>query len=359
MNPLNPTPSHRKTTVFDVAKLAGVSVGTVSRVINDFANVTDENRERVAQAMKELGYVRQKGLAGASKLSHNRFRTQNIGLVYADASEQWANHPLLAAYTMGVERATQEYGLHTMVEMWTEGDPTPRCISDQKIDGLLLKSSRQVPSFIQKVSSNLPVILIGLNDPLNDLPQFAPDNHGAGWMVAHHLWERGHRRIAFLSTEGTHPMFLARGSGYESFLRARGAFDPALRLFEDRSLAGAPPELSPPDMTALLQKVLRLPEPPTAIITANDWMARGLYTALAQAGFKVPGDMSVIGFDNEVAVCTSMAPALTSHEIAFAQTAYAAAHELIQRIESPSRFYNPSVVMVRGTLVERESVRSL
>lgn len=359
---MEPTDHPRKksgATIPEVAAKAGVSVGTVSRVINGFANVTEENRERVQRAMEELAYEKPRAAANPLiRLNRARFRTCNIGLVFAEVSKQWANHPLLASYTMGVERASQEHELHTLVEIWVKGDPLPRCVSDQKIDGLLIKTTRGLPEFVHDLPPHLPVITIGLDDPISTLPQVTPDNHGSGWTVTHHLWEKGHRRIAFLSTEAAHPMFLARAQGYEAFLRAQQAYDPSLLVLGDDSTAGKSPELTPPDMTELLRAVT-VKERPTAIITANDWMARGLYTALENAGLRVPQDVSVVGFDNATAVCTSMSPALTSYDISFAKTAYAAAWELFAQIEEPSRRREPSIQMVRGSLVERESVRSL
>lgn len=348
-------------TIPEVAAKAGVSVGTVSRVLNGFANVSQENRDCVQQAIKELGYEKTRSAQHTQpRLNRSRFHTGNIGLVFAEMSTQWANHPLLSAHTMGVEQAAQERGLHTLVEMWNAGDPLPRCVGEQKIDGLLIKTTRSIPDFVRNLPPNLPVIVIGFDNPICTLHQVGPDNRGAGWTVTRYLWDRGHRRIAFLSTEASHPMFLARAHGYEAFLRAQHAFDPSMLVLEDQFKTGETPEEVPPDMASLLKAVTRTGEArPTAIITANDWMARGLYVTLAKEGCQVPHDISVIGFDNSTAVCTSMSPPLSSFDVSFSKTAYIAAWELFSQIGEPNRRREPVIQMVRGTLIERESVRSI
>src|SRR5690606_34716171 len=131
---------------------------------------------------------------------------------------------------------------------------------------------------------------------------------GAGWVVADHLWQKGHRRIAFLCVDALHPMFITRLHGYESYLRIKQAYDPALVLMESLVFNPSAPEETPPDMTAILDRLLAATHgaEPTAIITANDWMARGLYTALARRGLQVPQDISVAGFDNIGMLCSAM-----------------------------------------------------
>lgn len=347
-------------TVNDVARSAGVSVGTVSRVLNGAANIAPVNLAKVQQAIRELGYQKNHS-AGllASRKTGSSTRTGNIGLVFAEMGSAWSTHPLLAAYTMGVEQACQEHGYHPLVELTVPSRELPRCVREQKIDGLLVKATRGVPAFLNDLPAGLPVILISINDPTELLPQVAPDNRGAGWVVADYLWQQGHRRIGFVCTDSQHPMFIERMQGYESFLRMQQAFDPARVVMESLVVNPNLPEETPPDMTRALQRLLSAnpAAAPTAIITANDWMARGLYAGLAARGLRVPHDLSVVGFDNEGMICAAMTPPLTSFDLGLAEVVRNAAMQLFARIENPSIKNNHSVLLTRGHLIERESVR--
>ncbi|MFA6962556.1 MAG: LacI family DNA-binding transcriptional regulator [Opitutaceae bacterium] len=349
-------------TVNDVARSAGVSVGTVSRVLNGAANIAPENLAKVQKAMSDLGYQKHHS-AGllASRKNGSSSRSGNIGLVFADAGPAWSNHPLISAYTMGIEEACRESGFHPLVELASPSGDLPRCVREGKVDGLLVKATRGVPSFVKNLPAHLPVILISVNDPAVNIPQVAPDNQGAGWVVADHLWKKGHRRIAFVCTDSMHPMFITRMHGYESYLRLKGTFDPALVVMESQVENPSVPEETPPDMEAVLDRLLVATRgaEPTAIITANDWMARGLYDAIARRGLKVPQNISVVGFDNVGMLCATMSPTLTSFDLDFSAVVRAAAMDLFDYIEEPGLKRDPSVRLVRGHLVERESVRGL
>lgn len=345
-------------TITDVARSAGVSVGTVSRVLNGASNIAPENLKKVRDAMAELGYQKHHsaGLLAARK-SGATSRTGNIGMVYAEAGPSWKNHPLVAAYTLGVEQACQEKGYHSLIEHSVDDTALPRCVRERKVDGLLVRCTRAIPEFLKGAPLGVPVVFVGLNDPAAHFPQVTPDNQGAGWIMADQLWERGHRRIAFLCDDARHPMFIARLHGYESYLRQRQAFAPELVVMRDRRQLGGRvnPESAPPDMEGLLAPLLDLPADrrPTAILTANDWMARGLYSALAARGLSIPADMSVAGFDNMELLCEAMTPPLSSFDLGFSAVARAAAMKLFDMIANPTERLDPAVHLVRGRFVDR------
>ncbi|MDR1284328.1 MAG: LacI family transcriptional regulator [Opitutaceae bacterium] len=349
-------------TVQDVARNAGVSVGTVSRVLNGATNIAPENLKKVQVAIEELGYQKNHS-AGllASRRIGSIARTGNIGMVYTEVGASWRNHPLVAAYTLGVEQACKEKGYHSLTELSSDDNAVPRCVRERKIDGLLVRCTRTVPEFLKTEPLNIPVVFIGFNDPTIRFAQVAPDNQGAGWVMADHLWQRGHRRIAFLCDDALHPMFIARLHGYESYLRQRQAFAPERVIMKEHHRAGDRilPESTPPDMTALLTPLLAFPadKRPTAILTANDWMARGLYNALVAHGLRVPDDMTVAGFDNMELLCEAMVPPLTSFDPGFTAVARAAAMEVFDMIATPAEHRDPAVHLVRGRLAERGSVR--
>ncbi|WP_043582800.1 LacI family DNA-binding transcriptional regulator [Geminisphaera colitermitum] len=352
-------------TVTDIARHAGVSVGTVSRVLNGATNISPDNLDSVQRAISKLGY--KKHLPAPKPLMARKLaaddRTGNIGMVFAGAGQAWTNHPLFAAYTLGVEQACQQSGVHALVEISSDDSMLPRCVVERKIDGLLVKSTSTVPAFVKQLPADLPVVFIGLNDPSVALPQVAPDSLGSGWLVADYLWQRGHRRIAFVCTNATHPQFITRQQGIEGYLRQRDGYDPALVIMrkaegDDSKSRRAAPESTPPDLEAEVKQLFfrSAGQRPTAIVTANDWMAHGLYRALARHGLRVPQDVSVVGFDNMEPLCTVLEPALTSYDVSFAAQSKAAAFDLFHLIENPAHRQENSVRLVRGNIVERQSV---
>jgi LacI family transcriptional regulator len=347
-------------TVNDVARTAGVSVGTVSRVLNGAANIAPENLEKVQRAMSELGYQKHHS-AGllASRKNGVGARTGNIGMVYTEVSQSWENHPLVAAYALGVERAAEEKGFHSLIELSSDGTQLPRCVREGKIDGLLIKATRSVPQFIAQLPKDFPVVIVGRSEPALDIAQVAVDNQGAGWLMTEYCWGHGHRKIAFLCSDARHPMFIGRLQGYEAFMREQGAFDAGLVcLHEKPAVTLNEPERIPPDFRDAVKRLMDLPvaERPTAIIAANDWMARGIYTVFAEMGLKVGRDISVAGFDNMSFLCEALFPQLTSFDVDLGAVAYSATQLLLGMISGAQQNRSTVLQLVRGRLIERVSV---
>ncbi|OJV04078.1 MAG: hypothetical protein BGO12_17370 [Verrucomicrobia bacterium 61-8] len=358
---MNSNQPRQSVTIPDVARAAGVSVGTVSRVLNGHPNITRKNLERVQKAIADLQYEKCRSAEMlVSRRNGSRVQTGNIGMVYTEMAGDWSNHPLVAAYSMGVERACREKGFHALIEFCGDNQGLPRCVRDGKVDGLLVKATRGLPEYLADLPKDFPVVCVGLNEPTAHVQQVAPDNRGAGWMVVDYLWGAGHRRIGFVCNDLMHPMFLARFQGYEGALRSRRAFDPALCALDEVDLVDRVPELCPPNMTQAVERLLAAPgEPVTAIVAANDWMAQGVYGALERLDRRVPADISVVGFDNAVQVCASLSPQLTSFAIPFGDVAYAAALRVIEKIRVADSLWDHSLHLVRGEIVERASVADL
>ena len=358
------SPNHarvgKKVTIGAVAKHAGVSVGTVSRVLNGYNNITPENLDKVQEAIALMGYQKSRSVeTPAPRRRGLRTGTGNIGLAFYDMDVTWTNHPLVSQYTFGAEQACREKGFHTLVELCGSSDTLPRCVRDRKVDGLLVKTVHAVPGFINQLPSDFPVICIGFNNPSASIRQVAADDRGAGWETTEYLWRLGHRRIAFICVDVSHPMMLARMHGYEGYLRMQHAFDPARMYAGELSAAKVPVQKGmPPDMTEALEAVWpEQGEKPTAIIVSNDWAASSLYEALAAKGLRVPDDVSVTGFDNTPRLCDTLRPPLSSYAIPFDGVAYQGACELFALIERAGKVRQRSIMLIQGSLFERASVR--
>ncbi|MAX25146.1 MAG: hypothetical protein CMJ19_11645 [Phycisphaeraceae bacterium] len=346
-------------TIKQVADYAGVSIGTVSRVINSNNTVGRDHAQRVQEAIKALGYRRNSAaqiLGGRNRVGGAR--TGNIGVLFHGCKPQWRRYTMVSAYCDGIEHECAGQNYHAIVEM-DYGLDYVRCVEDGKVDGLLVKSLGPLPDFVLEIAKRIPVIGLGMSMPDLPIHQVTPDNRVAGWSVTQSLWEKGHRRIGFL-VANHHPMFITRWQGYDEFLRTHGRVneqwvqwftDPSDQRHMDLSKA-------PVDMSPSLLKMLALPEDqrPTAIIVSDDHTAVALLNKLISLDVKVPDQVSIVSFDNVVDICRSCRPTLSSYEIPLHQVGREATRLLLELIRNPQESSMPLTHNVPGKLFLRESV---
>ena len=357
-------------TIKQVAHHAGVSVGTVSRVINGFDNISSDNLHKVQDAMTSLGYEKatpSRAVQSQSSRDSSR-KTGNIGIFFSSMTSDWAGHPLFTEYMQGIEQACQEKSYHSVVEFADErsNNSLPRLILENKVDALLLKGDPAQMGWLDRLPAKMPVVGLAMQDPTLRLPQVMPDNRSAGWQMAAHLWEMGHRRIACLMPQAYHVMFLSRRHGVEEFLRQKGAYDKNLDIcLEQPDVVDAQglsrPEPSPPDFERLVKQLWQMPieQRPTAIIAVNDWTAAGLYMAMFKLGLTVGKDLSIVGIDNAPSVRNMLNPGLTTYAMPFAQAASVAVKQLIHQLHSTIDDKSAGIYLVTGQIVERQSVADL
>lgn len=269
--------------MMDVANLAGVSHQTVSRVLNNQPNVREATRAKVLQAIEDLGYRRN---SAARALVTQRSGT--LGIV-TTGSEHYGPSQTLAV----VEQAAREAAYFVAVA--TAANPTPDMITaiferfhDQAVEGaVVIAPTEEIAAAARKASADLPVLMIAAT-PRWDPGQLAVsvDQGAGGQMVAQHLIDLGHRDVVHLA--GPEDWFdaRARARGWHALLAQAG-----IRARADR----------PGDWTAAAGYAVGrelLSHLPTAVFAANDHMALGVLRAFAEAGVEVPGQVSVVGFDD-------------------------------------------------------------
>jgi LacI family transcriptional regulator/LacI family repressor for deo operon, udp, cdd, tsx, nupC, and nupG len=275
----------RPPTIRDVARLAGVGVGTVSRVLNDSPLVTDETQGRVRQAIQQLGYRRS---SAARNLSLGRSRT--IGVV-----APFFTSPSVVERLRGVAERLPRDGYDLMIFDVETSDQRADALRDfaHRVDGLLVVS---LPVSDEEVAAlrrdDLPVVLVDVGH--SELPHVVIDNVRGGEMATEHLLDKGHRRIGFVGDRSENPFgFTSSERRRQGYLRAleRAEIGPD-RSLERRGGAGRA------DARALAGKLLALDDPPTAVFAASDIQAIGVLEAAEAAGVRVPDDLAVIGFDD-------------------------------------------------------------
>jgi DNA-binding LacI/PurR family transcriptional regulator len=295
-------------TVAQIAELAGVSVPTVSRVINGRSDVAPLTRAKVEEVISQHGFRRLKRPANRAAL---------LELVF---------HELAGAYAMeiikGVERVADQNGLavvlsemhgHTPGRGWIEGVLARRPIGVIAVfSGLTPQQSDQIRS------RDIPFVLLDpTGDPGHEFPSVGAANWSGGFSATRHLLDLGHRRIATIT--GPHGMLSSRArlDGYRAAMDATGTPVSPELIYEG--------SFQTEDGLNHGRTLLGLEDRPTAVVTHNDLQALGLYRAAAEAGLRIPDDLSVVGFD-DLPLSNWITPPLTTIRQPLTEMAAAAAN---------------------------------
>ncbi|MGB3545037.1 LacI family DNA-binding transcriptional regulator [Rubrivirga sp.] len=314
-------------TIYDIAEGAGVSIATVSRVLNGNPRVSDATRERVLKIANDLGYAPH---ASAQNLA--RRHTRLVSAVV----------PMMtSAFFVEVLRGVQDHLDATDYDLLVYASRTldrvdgqlARAVQRGRADGLLVVSTPITDARAQTLRmSGQPVALVDAYHP--DLDSVTVDNRWGGTVATRHLLDRGHRRIGLLMPVEASGPATRRQLGYrDAFERAGLEVDPALVVAADwdHEHYGYTRYAGYRAMQALLE---RFPtgEHPTAVFAAADVMAFGALRAAREAGLDVPGDLEVVGFDD---IEPSAYAGLTTLRQPMAEMGRLATEMLLRRLEAP------------------------
>jgi LacI family transcriptional regulator len=272
----------------DVAGLAGVSVGTVSNVLNRPEMVSPTTRERVLAAIGELGFVRNES---ARHLRAGRSRT--IGLVVLDIA-----NPFFTDVARGVEDVANPAGL--AVILCNSDDRAEKesahldVLAEQRVQGVLITPTAELSPAVEALRSRgTPVVLVDRRAPTADQCSVAVDDALGGRLAAAHLLERGHRRIAFVGGSTRLPQLRERHDGVAAAVLETCGSDDALLVL-------SPDTLTVADGRHAAEQIIGIPagRRPTAAICANDLLALGMLQEMVRHGVHVPEDFAIIGYDD-------------------------------------------------------------
>jgi len=281
---INMRKARQTVTIQDVAKTAGVSVSTVSRVLNGRVDVASETQERIRSVIDDLGYTT--NLAARSMRS---FKKNMVGLIMPDIA-----YPFAVEVMKGVNRAIAESEFDLLV--YTTGDvrKSGRASHEQKYVSLLSNSITDGVIIVAPVtgefSTEAPIVSI---DPLMSDPNYPAvhaTNHQGATDAMNYLLELGHQRIGFISGRAELESSNRRFKGYRDALLNAG-----LAIDEELIASG---DYTTETGFKCAQQLLSLENPPTAIFASNDQAAMGVYQVAQERGLRIPDDLSVIGFDN-------------------------------------------------------------
>jgi LacI family transcriptional regulator len=307
----------RKTTLAAIAAEAGVSLPTVSKVVNGRPDVSPATRARVEQLLDQHQYPRN------GQRAARRFGL--IDVVFNGLDSPWAVEILRGVEEWGAERS-----IAIAVSSVRHGDARPASwtsqIASHHSDGVILVTTTLTGAQVTQLrGAGIPLVVIDpANTPTPDIPSVGATNWAGGLSATEHLISLGHRRIGAITGPSDMLCSLARLDGYRSGLERAGlAADPALIKYGDFQHEGG---------FARALELLDLPNPPTAIFAGSDQQAFGVYEAARQRGLRIPDDLSVVGFD-ELPVSRWASPPLTTVRQPLAEMGRAAAEMLGELID--------------------------
>lgn len=325
-------------TLRDVAVLAGVSVKTVSNVVNGYDFVKPENRRRVEHALAETGY---RPNLGARNL--RRGRTGFLALVVPELSI-----PYFGELAGAVLTAARERGWNVLIEETQGVRETERAtlasLGPHMVDGAIISPEALEPGDV--TDGGIPLVLLGEHTVDVPMDHAGIDNVLAARTAVRHLIELGRTRIAVIGQHPRRGTAAQRLAGYREALAEAG-------LPESSELVATATRYHQRDGAEAMARLLDLPEPPDAVFCFNDMLALGAVRAAFERGRDVPGDIAVAGFDNTEQSAYSL-PSLTT--IAPDKTALArAAVELVHRRARDGAPTAPEDVRIPFSLEIRES----
>lgn len=307
-------------TIRHVAERAGVSISTVSRVLNDTCKVSDDKRTRVEAAAKALGY-----LPNPAAQSLHSQRTGGLGILLPFVSGEF-----FAEFLNGVDEMAQQEGWLLLISTSHNSEEELRAALRgmyRRVDGLIIMAPNTSAELVlRRPADDVPIVFVNTetHQPTVDLITF--DNYGGMREMTHHLLERGHTRIGLIC--GPEPAFDAR-ERLRGYRDAHGQAGVAVQ--PDLQVPGNYSQQSGHDGAV---RLLALPERPTAIMAANDDSAIGALSAIRDAGLRIPEDIALTGFD-DVPSARFTVPPLTTVHVPVRELGALSIRLLLERIAQP------------------------
>lgn len=343
-------------TIYDVARLAGVSPKTVSRVLNGDGPVGPDTREAVQAAMDSLGYVP----SNAARMMRSA-RSGLVGLITGAISMAEDAKPTglpELVIVQGIQQALSRTAMTLMIaDTGGRLDRVPALVDTflrHRVEGLIYVAEYHQEVRLPPIPAATPIILANCFDRMGT-PAILPDDRRGMYDLIRRITAAGHTRIAYLTLFGSLPATRLRTEGYRAALAEAGiAADPALIAPCELESAEGETQL----LWDAIDRMLALPDPPTVFCCGNDKMALKVYGILRSRGLRIPEDISVVGYDNHRVIAETLYPPLTTVELSYHAMGARAAQRLIDAISGEVR-NDPAPLLVGGPVLWRASVLDL
>lgn len=333
-----------KSTIKDVAKKAGVSIATVSFVINDSKHISDETKNRVLKAINTLKYHPSKS---ASSLVTGK--TGNIGFILTD-DHFLRTEPFYTRIFLGTEFEARNEGYYILLTSikpdFSNKDELPRFILNKSVDGIIIAGKIPLNLIERLEAYKLPTIFIDYIPPNNSYPLVLIDNIQGAVSATNHLIALGHKNIAFIGADMEHPSLADRLNGYKQALGNANISIKNNLIVTDAKY----PDRQNGFNSA--KKIFSKNTKVTAVFAGNDAMAIGVLHYLKDNGYKVPEEVSLIGFD-DVEADLMLSPPLTTIRVPKVDLGIEALKLLVNTLKNKKTISKKILVPVE--LIVRES----
>lgn len=332
-------------TIKDVARAAGVSPSTVSRVIGDHPHINEETKKRVRKVMDKLGYhpnYQARSLVGKS--------TETIGIVMPNSATQALQNPFFPEVIRGISMKAHEhqFGVYLTTGITDEEifQQVVSMVQGRRVDGIILLYSKTDDKIMKYLlDRNFPFTVIGRPSKNAERITYVDnDNIYITKQVTDYLIHLGHRRISFIGVNLDYVFTLDRLEGFKQALEEAGIpYDEEYIIHEQCLKSGG---------KEAIHSFLSSHEPPTALVVTDDFTAIELMSYSEELNITVPDDISIVSF-NDVPLAVHMKPQLTSVNIDIFQLGFEAANCLIEILKKPGAL--PKRVTIPARMIERKS----
>ena len=330
----------------DIANRCGVSTATVSKALNGHSDIGEATRQRVIEAATDMGYT-----VNAAARALKTKRSFNIGIVFVDLQHSGFMHEYFASMLNYFRIEAEKYGYDICFINNRIGNKNQTYLQQalyRGVDGVaLICADFRDPDIQELAYSNMPVVT--LDHAFNNRTAVLSDNINGMQELTRYVYKKGHRKISYIHGNDT-AVTESRMTGFykaceELGLVIPGEYIRAAEYHEPNSCYEATKEL------------LALEDRPTCILFSDDYAYIGGNRAIAEAGLKIPDDISVVGYDG-IHMAKVISPRLTTWEQNTKELGRIALDKLIERIENP-RTAIPEHIVVEGRLLEGETVRQI
>lgn len=329
-------------TIYDLAKITGFSITTVSKALNNYKDVSEKTRAKILQAAAEMDY-----LPNAHAQSLSTKKSWAIGVMFSEANEVGMKHPFFNGIIESFRHATEEHGYDLIFASRNLRNRDMSYLEHFKhraVDGIVVICSDRMDEQVQELmQSDIPIVVVDM-DSANCSVVYSDNTEGAR-MAVNYLYELGHRHIAHIAGDSSIDAGAARVKGYELAMHA-------LDLPIQPGYLVNAGFFSVEEGKQAMEKLLQLESPPTAVFVAGDQMAIGAIEAVHEHGLRVPEDISIIGYD-DIEMIKYITPKLTTIRQDTDEIGEAAAELLIEQMTAKERRTERRVIPV--TLIERAS----
>ena len=332
----------KNVTMRDIAEKLEVSSVTVSKALNDKDGVSDDLREKIKKVAESMGYR----INSAAKSMRDGY-SYNIGVIIPERFTGPSQSFYLQMY-QHISKVLEGYNYSGIMHLLTNDDENnirlPNLYFEKKVDGFIVLGQMKKEYLKEIKNIQMPIVLLDFYDEFDDVDSVISDNFFGAYELTNFLVSKGHREIGFIgnlySTSSIQDRFLGY---YKSLLEHKLLLNQEYTI-DDRDEQGAYIEIELPDQI------------PSAFVCNCDQVAHNLISKLNEKGYKVPGDCSVVGFDNDIYAEIS-SPKLTTVEVNLEEMANTAVRFIIEKVKGNN--LNHGRVSIKGSIIYRDSVKEL